>query len=76
MVYVFVLVNDSEFGLLVMIFIVDDMLVVEMVVCFECGGVFINGYSVSDVCVVFGGVKKSGFGCEFLYFGLYEFCNV
>lgn len=47
-----------------------------MAVRLECGGVFINGYCVSDARVVFGGVKKSGFGREFFYFGLYEFCNI
>lgn len=74
--YVLVFVNDSEFGLFVMVYIIDEVQVQCFVCELECGGVFFNGYCVSDVCVVFGGVKKSGFGWELLYFGLYEFCNV
>lgn len=47
--YVLELVNDSEFGFLVIIFIIDEIQVRQMAVCLECGGVFINGYCVSDV---------------------------
>lgn len=47
--YVLELVNDSEFGFLAIIFIIDEIQVRQMAVCLECGGVFINGYCVSDV---------------------------
>ncbi len=70
------LANDSDFGLSATLFTADQTLACGLAARLECGGVFINGYSVSDPRVAFGGVKKSGFGRELSHFGLHEFCNV
>ncbi|MBN3726871.1 aldehyde dehydrogenase family protein [Burkholderia sp. Ac-20379] len=69
------LANDSDFGLTASVFTADAELAESITRDLEVGGVFINGYSASDVRVGFGGVKKSGFGRELSHFGLREFCN-
>ena len=69
------LANDSQFGLSGTVFTKDLALARQIAADLEVGGVFINGYSASDVRVGFGGVKKSGFGRELSHFGLREFCN-
>ncbi|WP_175936559.1 aldehyde dehydrogenase family protein, partial [Burkholderia cepacia] len=69
------LANDSDFGLCASVFTRDAALAESIAAELEVGGVFINGYSASDVRVGFGGVKKSGFGRELSHFGLREFCN-
>ncbi|WP_186132924.1 aldehyde dehydrogenase family protein [Burkholderia gladioli] len=69
------LANDSDFGLCASVFTRDAALAESITEELEVGGVFINGYSASDVRVGFGGVKKSGFGRELSHFGLREFCN-
>ncbi|KZQ37196.1 succinate-semialdehyde dehydrogenase [Enterobacter cloacae subsp. dissolvens] len=70
------LANDSDFGLSATVFTANETLAGRFSRELECGGVFINGFSASDARVVFGGVKKSGFGRELSHFGLHEFCNV
>jgi len=41
----------------------------------ETGGVFVNGFSLTDPRIPTGGVKKSGYGRELSHFGLREFTN-
>jgi len=69
------LANHSQFGLTATVFTQDIAAARQMAADLEVGGVFINGYSASDVRVGFGGVKKSGFGRELSHFGAREFCN-
>lgn len=69
------LANDSQFGLTATVFTKDISAARQMAADLDVGGVFINGYSASDVRVGFGGVKKSGFGRELSHFGVREFCN-
>jgi len=69
------LANDSQFGLTATVFTKDINVARQIAADLDVGGVFINGYSASDVRVGFGGVKKSGFGRELSHFGVREFCN-
>lgn len=69
------LANDSQFGLTASVFTEDISVARQIAANLEVGGVFVNGYSASDVRVGFGGVKKSGFGRELSHFGVREFCN-
>jgi len=69
------LANNSEFGLMASVFTNDRNVADRITAELEVGGVFINGYSASDVRVGFGGVKKSGYGRELSHFGVREFCN-
>lgn len=69
------LANDSQFGLTATVFTKDITVARQIAADLDVGGVFINGYSASDVRVGFGGVKKSGFGRELSHFGVREFCN-
>jgi len=69
------LANDSVFGLTASVFTQDLAMARTLTNSLDVGGVFINGYSASDVRVGFGGVKKSGFGRELSHFGIREFCN-
>ncbi|MBN3754354.1 aldehyde dehydrogenase family protein [Paraburkholderia sp. Tr-20389] len=67
--------NDSEFGLSGALWTEDKGRAKELARRVETGGLFINGFSASDPRVPIGGVKKSGYGRELSYFGVFEFMN-
>lgn len=52
-------------------------LVCELVIWyFDIGMVFINGFGVVILEMLFGGVKNFGYGCEYGGFGMKEFVNI
>lgn len=69
------LTNDSDYGLSGAIWSRDIDRARRIARRLETGGVFINGYSVSNPHIPVGGVKKSGYGRELSRFGLREFTN-
>ena len=69
------LANQSEFGLSGNLWTEDRAKGRRLARQMNTGGVFINGFSVSDPRVPIGGVKKSGYGRELSHFGLREFLN-
>ena len=69
------LVNTSEFGLGVSIFLEDLKHAEELVPKFEDGAVFINELVKSDPRLPFGGTKTSGYGRELSIHGIREFLN-
>ncbi len=69
------LANQSEFGLSGNLWTGDRAKGRRLARRMNTGGVFINGFSVSDPRVPIGGVKKSGYGRELSHFGLREFLN-
>jgi succinate-semialdehyde dehydrogenase/glutarate-semialdehyde dehydrogenase len=71
-----VLANTSDFGLSSNLWTRDIAYACELASRIEAGGVFINGMSVSDPHLPFGGIKKSGFGRELSAFGIQEFVNI
>lgn len=69
------LVNISDFGLGVSIFLEDLKRAEELVPKFEDGAVFINELVKSDPRLPFGGTKTSGYGRELSIHGIREFVN-
>ena len=69
------LTNASEYGLGGALWTSDVARGREVVRRLETGGVYINGYFVTDPWIPVGGVKKSGYGRELSHFGLREFTN-
>lgn len=69
------LVNISDFGLGVSIFLEDLKHAEELVPKFEDGAVFINELVKSDPRLPFGGTKTSGYGRELSIHGIREFVN-
>jgi succinate-semialdehyde dehydrogenase len=69
------LANHSIYGLSGNLWSRNEARACELARRLETGGVFINGFSVSDPRVPIGGVKHSGYGRELSYFGLREFLN-
>ncbi len=68
--------NDSEFGLGGSLW-TDDLARGEILARqVESGAVFVNGMTVSDPRLPFGGVKRSGYGRELSHFGIREFTNI
>lgn len=68
--------NDSRFGLGSSIWTRNTGLAKEMAMKIEAGSVFINQPFSSHPELPFGGVKKSGYGREFGFYGPREFLNV
>jgi succinate-semialdehyde dehydrogenase/glutarate-semialdehyde dehydrogenase len=68
--------NASDFGLSGSLWTRDVAYACELASRIEAGGVFINGMSISDPRLPFGGIKKSGFGRELSAFGIHEFVNI
>lgn len=69
--------NDSRYGLGGGIFSQDEERAIELARSeFDTGMVNINGYSLAQPNLPFGGVKDSGYGREHGGFGIKEFVNV
>jgi succinate-semialdehyde dehydrogenase len=69
------LANTSEYGLSGNLWSANTKRASETARRLETGGVFINGFSVSNPRLPVGGIKKSGYGRELSHFGLREFVN-
>ena len=69
--------NDSRYGLGGGIFSSDQERAIELARTeFDTGMVNINGYSLAQPNLPFGGVKESGYGREHGGFGIKEFVNI
>lgn len=73
----FRIANDSRYGLGGGVFSKDEDKAIRLATkYFDTGMVYINGYSLVQPGLPFGGVKNSGFGREHGGFGIKEFVNV
>lgn len=69
--------NDSRYGLGGGVFSKDEDKAIRLATkYFDTGMIYINGYSLVQPGLPFGGVKDSGFGREHGGFGIKEFVNI
>lgn len=73
----FRIANDSRYGLGGGVFSKDEDKAIRLASkYFDTGMIYINGYSLVQPGLPFGGVKDSGFGREHGGFGIKEFVNI
>mmetsp|Transcript_27886 Transcript_27886/g.69932 ORF Transcript_27886/g.69932 Transcript_27886/m.69932 type:complete len:476 (-) Transcript_27886:17-1444(-) len=70
------LANDTTFGLGSSVWTVDEGERDLFVNGLDTGMTYVNSMVVSEPALPFGGQKRSGYGRELSYHGLYEFCNL
>ncbi|MCF7808808.1 MAG: NAD-dependent succinate-semialdehyde dehydrogenase [Candidatus Marinimicrobia bacterium] len=68
--------NDSDFGLGGSLWTADVKRGEALARRVESGAVFVNGMTMSDPRMPFGGIKKSGYGRELGQYGIREFVNI
>ena len=68
--------NDTTFGLSSNLWTRDIARAKELARRIEAGNVYVNGMTVSDPRLPFGGTKQSGYGRELSEFGIRSFVNV
>jgi succinate-semialdehyde dehydrogenase/glutarate-semialdehyde dehydrogenase len=69
------LANDSVYGLGSAVWTSDLAAGEAFALGLEAGHTAVNGMTVSDPRLPFGGIKASGYGRELSHHGLYEFVN-
>jgi succinate-semialdehyde dehydrogenase/glutarate-semialdehyde dehydrogenase len=68
--------NDTVYGLGADLWSCDLERAQAIAPLLEAGNVFVNGTTISDPALPFGGVKQSGYGRELSVWGIREFTNV
>ena len=71
-----IVANNSDFGLGGSLWTNDLIRGEKLARQIESGAVFVNGMTVSDPRLPFGGIKRSGYGRELSHFGIREFTNI
>lgn len=68
--------NDTDFGLGASVWTSDPDRAERMARAIESGMVFVNSMTASHPELPFGGIKRSGYGCELSHYGITEFVNI